>query len=180
MVQAEIRWGARCPPGRGSGDGEGRSDSGVIASKDSMEGGPRIQLKACPRCGGDVHGWLYEPACLQCGWVDYRKPKPVETIVWLSLACCSPFAAFHAACPCGPVLQPWAGRVILCPCVCHVDVRPELDPEVVAREDRALTTFSDGELNPHLPPRQSGFVRSVLEFREAQRHQQGLSQSVPE
>lgn len=36
--------------------------------------------QVCPRCGGTMHNWAYEPTCVQCGNADYgpvdRTPAP--------------------------------------------------------------------------------------------------------
>jgi hypothetical protein len=86
----------------------------------------------------------------------------------LSRECDSPLAVNHAACTQGPIFQAWDGKDIFCPCACHVLVHlgsPFLNPEEALEADMKLTHYADEQLRPNLPPRDGGFVASVLQIR---------------
>lgn len=96
-------------------------------------------------------------------WPDDEAPPEVA----VSLGCQSEWAIVHAHCPQALIFQAWDGRTIFCPCGCHVDKMLIPDPEEVAKADAALTQRADEALRPGLDVRGGGFIKSVLELREA-------------
>lgn len=96
-------------------------------------------------------------------WPEDEDPPEVA----ISLGCQSEWAIVHAHCPQGLISQAWDGRTIFCPCGCHVDKMLTPDPEEVAKADAALTRRADEALRPGMDVREGGFIKSVLELRQA-------------